>query len=56
MIDDTLALVVPTSEFDVDDPEVRFTAFRHTGDFGMGADQNWDGDVQPAVATGLIPW
>jgi len=54
--DNGLVLVVPTSEFEIADPPVRMTSFRHTGDFGMGGDRNWNGDVQPAVLQGLFEW
>jgi hypothetical protein len=43
----TWFLIVPASEFSVPDPMVRFTAFRHTGNFGLTGD--WDGDVQRPV-------
>lgn len=51
--DDTITLVVPTSEFKVQKPKFRVTAFRHTGDYGMNPPYDWDGSVWPAVADGL---
>jgi hypothetical protein len=43
----TWFLIVPASEFSVQNPTVRFTAFRHTGNFGLTGD--WDGDVQRPI-------
>ena len=56
VIDNGLILVVPASEFEAADPALRWTAFRHTGDYGMGPTKDWNGDVQPAVAQGLFTW
>jgi len=51
--DDTITLVVPASEFKVQKPKFRLTAFRHTGDYGINPPYNWDASVWPAVADGL---
>ncbi len=50
---DTIALVVPASEFPVPKPDFRVTAFRHEGDWGMNPPYVWSGDVEPPVASGL---
>ena len=52
MLNNTLILVIPRSEFLAENIGYRMTTFRHTGDWGM-SDDNWDGDVQPPVADGL---
>jgi len=49
----TIMLAVPLDEFAVDDPYYRVTAFAHKGDWGMGDDHYWSGDVEPTVADGL---
>jgi hypothetical protein len=46
-------LLVPTSEFAVPNPSYRMTAFRHTGDYGLGPTHDFDGYVDPPVAMGL---
>jgi hypothetical protein len=43
----TIFAMIPRSHFAVDDPAVRFTAFRHGGGFGF--DGNYDADVQRPV-------
>jgi hypothetical protein len=48
MIGRTSILVVPRSEFGVPDPAVRFTAFGHSGFFGLDGGP-WSGDVQRPV-------
>lgn len=52
----TIALVVPTSEFAVSEPQYRVTAFRHTGNWGLVPPYDWNGDVEPMVADGLSPF
>ena len=52
VVNNTLFLVIPRSEFFAENIGYRMTTFRHTGDWGM-SDDNWDGDVQPPVADGL---
>ncbi|MBX3233134.1 MAG: hypothetical protein KIT84_20290 [Labilithrix sp.] len=54
--DDTILLVVPASEFSVPAPSYRTTLFRHTGDYGANAPHDWDGAVDPPVASGLHPF
>ena len=49
----TLILMIPRSELSAANPSVRFTAFRHTGDLGLGG--NWSGDVQRPVNQPLYP-
>jgi len=47
----TLFLLVPRTHFTVADPPVRFSVFRHDGNFGFNG--NWDGDVQRPVSQPL---
>jgi hypothetical protein len=51
--DNVMVLLVPASEFSVEQPNFRVTAFRHTGDYGMNPPYNWDGSIWPSVADGL---
>lgn len=51
-----MVLLVPTSELTVAMPSFRFSAFRHTGDYGLNPPYDWDGSVWPAVADGLAPF
>jgi len=53
--DNTITLVVPASEFQVQRPTYRVTAFCHLGDFGIPAPHDWSGDLSPSVAEGLAP-
>jgi len=50
---DTLVLVAPAADFEVDDPAFRVTAFRHGGDWGMADPYDWSGDAEPPVDEGL---
>lgn len=50
-----IVLVVPKAEFAAPTPPYRITAFRHKGDFGIPQPHDWDGDVEPPVASGLTP-
>ena len=54
--DDTMVAVIPADEFSCAEPSFRVTAFRHTGDWGMGADHDWSGDTEPPVDQGLAVW
>jgi hypothetical protein len=49
-----VAIVIPASEFAVNNPAARISLFRHTGDFGLGPDQNWSGLVYPKIGDPLI--
>jgi len=51
-----VTLVVPASEFAVPQPKFRVTAFRHTGDYCLGAVKDCSGDLVPAVDDGLYDW
>ena len=53
VINNTMFLVIPRSEFLAQNIGYRMTAYRHTGDWGLSGGV-WDGDVQPPVADGLI--
>jgi hypothetical protein len=55
IVDNVMSLTVPEGEFAVPYPPVRWTAFRHTGDWGVPSG-NWDGSVWPPVANGLQTW
>jgi len=51
--DGVLLLLVPLSEFDVDPPPYRVTAFKHTGDFGVEPPHAWSGDYYPEIHEAL---
>jgi len=51
-----VALIVPTSEFEVSDPDYRVTAFGHNGDWGLEEPFAWRGDVSPPIDRGLAPF
>jgi hypothetical protein len=50
----TIMLVVPAVEFEVETPPYRATAFWHLGDYGFNPPFNWNADVQPPVGEPLI--
>ncbi len=50
----TIALVVPTDEFDSIRPTLRIHLFRHQGDFGLGTPENWSAFVFPGPFQGLF--
>ena len=51
---DSIMMLVPASEIDLEQPSYRLTAFRHTGDFGLNPPNDWDADVVPPVDQPLI--
>jgi hypothetical protein len=53
IVDNAIGLFVPRSEFAVDFPAYRVTAFEHGGDFGIPPPNDWSGDLSPTVAEGL---
>jgi hypothetical protein len=53
---DTLLLLVPRSEFVVQNPPFRATTFSHAGDFGQNPPYDWSGDPTPTVAEPLRSW
>jgi hypothetical protein len=53
IVDNAIGLFVPKSEFAVDLPAYRVTAFEHGGDFGIPPPNDWSGDLSPTVAEGL---
>lgn len=53
---DSIVMVVPRSEFAVQNPPFRVSTFAHTGDFGQNAPFTWSGDPTPTVAEGLHAW
>ncbi len=51
----SMMLAVPRVEFAAEEViDCRFTSFRHTGDWGIESG-DWNGDVTPTVAEGLLP-
>jgi hypothetical protein len=56
IVDNAIGLFVPTSEFAVDFPAYRVTAFEHGGDFGIPPPNDWSGDLSPTVAEGLATY
>ncbi len=52
---DALVLLVPAAELSGPNPAFRVSTFRHEGDLGVGANNVWSGDVQPAVDEGFAP-
>ena len=45
----TLLLLAPLSEFDSNLPAGRFTAFRHSGDWGQYPPYDWSADFYPPL-------
>jgi hypothetical protein len=59
IVGNTVSLVVPDSEIDATAKGlagigVRYTAFRHTGDFGLNPPYDYSADVEPPVDEGLF--
>ncbi|MFN0245615.1 MAG: hypothetical protein ACKV2T_01820 [Kofleriaceae bacterium] len=53
VVGSVILLLVPVSEFASSTPAYRFTAFRHTGNYGLQPPHDFDGYVDPPVAMGL---
>jgi hypothetical protein len=53
VVGSVIFLLVPASEFTTQTPAYRFTAFRHTGNYGLQPPHDFDGYVDPPVAMGL---
>ncbi|MGQ0642137.1 MAG: hypothetical protein ACT4P6_15425, partial [Gemmatimonadaceae bacterium] len=49
----SLILMLPVADIPASNPGVRFTAFRHSGDFGLSGGP-WAGDVQRPVTQPLF--
>ena len=50
----SITLVIPEAELSPETLLYRVTAFRHTGDFGLGPPFDWDADIAPPVHEPLL--